>query len=116
MQTCQTRGFSTVQSQGAGPACTVVTNQAADDPGGWLIDLFVTVPGSQPMPAFVRRITLSAPAAGNPPTRVVANVTLSGFERWSAEVTPPTPAPARPIQVGLFAGPLTGQAPANVAP
>jgi hypothetical protein len=116
MQTCQTRGFSTVQSEGAGPACTVVVNQAADDPGGWTVDLFVTVPGAQPMPAFVRRFTLSAPAAGNPPTRIAGNATLAGFERWSAEVTPPTPAPNRPIQVGLIAGPLVGQGAVNIAP
>jgi hypothetical protein len=116
MQSCDTRTTTQVASDGHGPACMVVCNQAAGDPGGWSVDLYCLVPGALAMRAFVRRIQITAPTATNPPTRILEVVTLPGVQRWSAEVVPPTPAPARPIEIGLFAGDGTGQGPANVAP
>lgn len=116
MQVCNTRVSTTVHSEGEGPACMIVCNQDAADPGSWDVDLYAIVPGTQKMRAFVRRTQISAPSAVNPPTRVLLAITLPGVSQWIAEVIPPAVPPNRPIDVGLFAGPMTSAAPTNVAP
>jgi hypothetical protein len=94
----------------------VVVNQPATDAGGWTVNLYCSVPGKESMSAFVCSIAISAPTPNNPPCRVAEVVTLPSVRRWSAEVIPPSPAPARTIAVGLVAAPITSAGPQNVAP
>jgi hypothetical protein len=108
MRKCTPTGSTDVPAEGRGQACTLIVNQPSTDAGGWTIDIEAQF-GDDRRPCWVTRVTLQpvTAALGRTCMRVVAAIALPQAVTYAAVVTPPSPAPAAPIEVGLKASDLT---------
>lgn len=103
MRTCSSGAQTLVESDGQGPACSVVVAQASGDPGGWALELRARFDDASDV--LVRRVVLP-PSPQRGKGRVVAVEVCPGAVEWRVLVDGTGASSAkRPLRVGLHAGP-----------
>lgn len=108
MKACPIKSMTDCPPEGLGSGVTVVVTQDGEDPGGWVLDLYMLTKDKAATRAFVGTTTLGAPnTTTRRPTRVVMTASCPAAYRFQVNVTaPPTasPQPVKPLQVGVFCG------------
>jgi len=94
---CNAGKTTEVPGDGHGNACSIVTSQQSNDPGGWFVSVYCDT-GAGPM--LVRRFWLTAPASDA--SRLLARLHVPGARTWLAKVQAPTTSVA-PLRVHLEA-------------
>lgn len=113
MKRCALGQATNVPSTGLGSSCSVVLNQAANDVGGWRIELYASF--AETASALVGSVTVTTVTASRAGTRVAMVTSIPGAISYSATVTPGAGSTV-PISVGLFQSTSTATTPATVAP
>jgi len=87
---------------------SLVSVQDSNDGGGWNVDLYAQFSDTVLSRVFVGTVTVSAVnAATKRATRLLAVASIPGACSWYADVRSPSPSPAQPMQLGLFAGEIS---------
>lgn len=103
------------RSEGAGPSVQVVVNQGSTDPGGWTLDLYACTSDGDGSQIFVKSVTVAAAGPTVQPCRLLMLATIPMANRYVVRWSAPSPAPAEPIELGIFCSLGTAFAPIVVS-
>ena len=100
--------------EGFGSGVTVVVNQDDQDPGGWVLELYVLFRDVAHSRIFLGRTTIQAPnTASRLPQRVIMTASTPGAYRYQVVVRAPplgTTQPTKPLLVGCYCGDASANA------